>query len=170
MKTRLLILLLVFSSVGLFSQQQPDSIQKTKTNLPITLSKNSVGVDGSILFVFAAGTLGTSINYERLISKNDSFTKFYYLKTGIGYYFIGGGGDSGNFGVQVPVSLMYLSGKKNNFFEADLGCRAIIYEKSEITAYPIINVGYRYQRRGNRVYFKALVGTDGLTLGVGYAF
>ena len=168
MKTQLLIFLLVCSSVGLFSQQQPDSIQKTKTDFPITLSKNAVSFDASLLFLYVYGSIGGSFNYDHILIKNKENSQFLGVGTGIGYYLTGGEND-GIHGVQIPLKLIYLIGGKSSYFETNLGARLIFFDK-KIYEYPIINIGYRYQRPKEGLFFKALLGTDGFTLGLGYAF
>lgn len=167
MKTQILVFFFVFSCSTLFSQQKSDSIQKTKTDFPITLSSNTLGVDASALIFYGGASFGTSLNYECLISRKKS-PYSYYLRTGVGYFGFGAG-DQGILGLQIPVSIVYLSGKRNSHFEADLGCRVVSDFKS-VFPYPIVNLGYRYQQPNEGLFFKALAGTDGLTLGVGYAF
>ncbi len=167
MKTKILIFISIISCFDAFSQQLPDSISKTKTDFPIALSKYTGGLDIScVLF-----GIGSSANFEGLLFRNQTGTKTFYARMGVGYYMIGDVGGGLTEGIQIPISLVYLSGKKNHHFEADLGIRTIFpKENYHLLGYPILNIGYRYQRPGHGVLFKTLVGTDGLTLGVGYAF
>jgi hypothetical protein len=59
-----------------------------------------------------------------------------------------------------------------NHFEINLGVRTIFAEQFDYSCfyYPIANLGYRYQKHLGGFLFRALVGTDGITLGVGLAF
>ena len=167
MKTKILLFFFIIKCIDAFSQQLPDSISKTKTDFPITLSKNTLGLDISCV-VF---TVGTSVNFEGLLFRNQTETKSFYVRFGIGYYMIGDVGGGLTEGIQIPISLVYLSGKKNHHFETDLGIRTIFPKDDyNVLGYPILNIGYRYQRPGNGVLFKTLIGTDGITLGVGYGF
>jgi len=168
MKTQILIFFLVFSCLNLLSQEKFDSIQKTKTDFPISLSKNIVSLDASFLYVGMFGGYGASFNFERLIFGNKTSDNF-YIKAGLGYYLIGGS-DTELIGFDLPLSLVFLSGKNHNHFEADIGFRTIFVNKNEKHSLLIANIGYRYQHPGNGILFKALAGVDGLTLGFGYAF
>ncbi len=59
-----------------------------------------------------------------------------------------------------------------NHFEVNLGVRTIFNENLYYGCffYPIANLGYRYQPTTRGFLFRALAGTDGITLGVGLAF
>ena len=169
MKTRLLVLLFAFCCLSLYSQQiQTYSVPKSETQPPITLSKNSVGIDISSLYLIYA----SSVNYERLLSRNEACSQSFYVRVGVGYFIMGEVGGSSSDGIQIPTSIVYLGGKKSSHFEVDFGFRTIFdwNEATHETGYLIINVGYRYQRPGKGLFFKALAGTDGLTLGAGFAF
>ena len=170
MKTLFLFLISTFISLNIFSQQlKADSAILVDTNKPLLIRTQSVGLDVAA-FIFP----NASINYERLFFHNKTFSRSLYGKIGYGY-FLALSRTEGILGMQVPASIVYLGGSKNHFFEADLGAKLIVFDNNDfrfntINGYPILNFGYRYQNPINGNFFKALLGTDGLTLGVGFAF
>ena len=70
------------------------------------------------------------------------------------------------------MSVSILKGKGKNHFEVNLGVRTIFAKQLDYSCffYPIANLGYRYQKPSGGFLFRALAGTDGITLGVGLAF
>lgn len=172
MKTKLLIIILCFSFSIAFSQNSDSVINSTQKQ---EVSKNIIGLDGGLLYLGFGGSINSSVNYERHIFSLKS--TYSYLRIGVGYYLIGAS-DIGYAGVQVPLSLNLITGKSNNHFELNLGGRAIFDIKNDEIDYsddpvmfsPIFNLGYRYQNPKGGFIFKSLIGLDGVTLGIGYAF
>ena len=172
MKTKLLIIVLCLSFSITYGQNSDNVINKTQKQ---EFSKNSVGLDGGLLYLGFGGSINSSVNYERHIFSLKSTS--YYLRMGVGYYLIGAS-DTGYAGVQVPLSLNLITGKGNNHFELNLGGRAIFdikndeidYSDEKVRLFPIVNIGYRYQNPKGGFIFKSLIGIDGITLGIGYAF
>lgn len=167
MKTRLLILLLTLSCVSLFSQQfRTDSI------IP-KLSNNTISIDetfGSNISATMSQTI--SLNYERLLFKNKSNSFYYFIKAGIGKVQANLLFQDFSPEYQLPLSIVLLTGKNSGHFELNLGARMLydkIYEP-KFSLFPILDLGYRFQAPQNGFFFKALVGTVGITFGVGYAF
>lgn len=173
MKTKLLIIVLCLSFSITYGQNSDNVINKTQKQ---EFSKNSVGLDGGLLYALFFDGYGSSINYERLIyNRNNSIT---HLRTGVGYYVLGWQ-DGGYGGIQIPLTVNIISNKfSNNHFEIDLGGRAVFdikndgidYSDEKVRLFPIVNIGYRYQNPKGGFIFKSLIGIDGITLGIGYAF
>ena len=133
-------------------------------------TKNTIGIDGGFLYSGFLGGVSSSINYERFINR------FMILRTGIGYYLLAGS-DSGINCKQIPLTINLITGRRNSYFEVDLGGRILFDIKDyknnptfENRIFPIVNIGYRYQKPKGGLFFKSLIGIDGLTLGLGYAF
>lgn len=125
-------------------------------------SKNSSYIDMSSLVLFSQ----ISINYERIIYDREKFA--WYGRFGLGKTILlfdeSKNGSSDDF----LLGLTMLTGKANNHFELDLGTYIGNYNGSNV--YPIIDIGYRYQKRKSGINFKAKVGTLGLGIGLGYNF
>ncbi len=173
MKVKIIILFICVNVFTSFSQSVSINPEiKTKNEF----SKNVVGVDAGLLYVGFLGVVNSSVNYERRIFSANVLSGYMRLGTG---YFVVGASDTGYGGIQVPLSLNLITGKNNNHFELDLGCRAVFdikndgidyYENEKVIPYPILNIGYRYQKPSSGFIFKSLIGLDGITLGIGYAF
>jgi len=168
---KFLIIFFFFCSIWSFSQKndtEHNDYNLTKTDQ--SYSKNSLGLDiGYFNYVFYDGT-SALLNYERLLIQNLN------LRLGFGYFAIPE--NKGFTALQIPVTINYLSGKSNNHFELDVGGR-LTYFKYALNKYMfpneymvslVFNLGYRYQNPSGGIICKALVGLDGLTLGVGYSF
>lgn len=172
MRKFFIIFFIISCRVWSFSQNNTSEYAANdRIEIVPSFSKNTVGLDiGYFNFInYIVGT-STILNYERSLIRNLN------LRFGFGYFSIPI--NKGFSGLQFPVSLNFLSGKKNNHFEMDLGGRLTFFE-SALNAYSfpneymvsiLLNVGYRYQKPSNGFIFRALVGFDGLTLGAGYAF
>ncbi len=171
MKKFLVIIFILGSNIGAYSQKNDTEYTGfNQDKIDQFHSKNSLGIDiGYFHYIFIDGT-STILNYERSLHQNLK------VRIGCGYFAIG---ESYRFtGLQFPVTFNYLSGVKNNHFELDVGGR-LSYMKGTLNKYVfpndymvslVFNLGYRYQQPTGGIIFKALVGIDGVTLGVGYAF
>jgi len=173
MKTQLSIFLLIFSCLGIFSQQiQTDSNSKT-VSIVSKLPNNSISIDESFSFsrTIALKNL-ISINYERLLFRNRSNSLNYFIKVGVGKVQANDLYENYNPDLQLPVSMVILYGKSCNLFELNIGMRLLDDKANEkkYSLFGILDFGYRYQAPRSDVYFKALAGTDGITIGIGYAF
>jgi hypothetical protein len=137
-------------------------------NLNATFKKNVVSVDLAT-FKFIGMS---SINYER--SLFDSKHLKILINTGIGgWYFTTI--SKWYYGCSIPLSINNLIGKNNNYFEIDIGVRYTSFnkrsEKDLSSLFPILNLGYRYQRpNGKGIIFRSFLGFSGIGLGLGKAF
>lgn len=163
MKTKILFLLFIIFSSSVFCQV-------SKQNTTSKFSKNTLTADGSLTYIAILGGFSSAINYERILSSGSTFTS--YGKIGVGYSIYGDVGGGEWSGMQIPVSVSILKGMGKNHFEVNLGVRTIFNKDFDYGYffYPIANLGYRYQPTSGGFLFKALAGTDGITLGVGLAF
>ena len=128
------------------------------------LSKNSVYLDTGI------GIGGqVSINYERQLYSGEKVTWFGRIGTGAAYKF-GLVNDEVTFGPGGLAAITMLTGKGNNHFEVNAGTFIVSDYYNDIVAYPLVDVGYRYQKPGGGFVFKAKIGLLGLGIGLGYAF
>lgn len=183
LKFALIGILFFFNSLSVLGQDYylQDSVTKKTEKLKIekSFSKNTVSIDGGIMFLIVSGWVTYSANYECLLIKGDY--NLMYARIGFGYAAYGTDAYSYE-GLQIPVTMNVLYGKDNNHFEVDFGGR-FVYDNyrnfkpnvpdskyKPIAIFPIVNIGYRYQRPKGGVFFKSLIGIDGLTLGLGYAF
>lgn len=113
-----------------------------------------------------------SVNYERAILNNKSLK--ININAGAGGWYLSDVSETA-YGYSIPVSFNNLIGKASHFFEIDLGLRyTFLNEQSTKNIspfYPIINLGYRYQKQnGKGLIFRAFIGYSGIGLGIGKAF
>ncbi len=113
---------------------------------------NSLAVYGMIGFAN-----GPSFNFESITHKGKIN---HGPGVGISYSFT-------DYGEGTGAQLYYTgyTGKKNNHFEAKLG--GVYYPKDGFF-WPIITIGYRYQKPEGKGFFRLGIGTGGL--GIGYGF
>lgn len=137
------------------------SAQTTDTN---ELSKNSVYLDTGLGY---GGQV--SINYERQIYSGKKLTWFGRLGAGAAYKFTSD--DNVSLGPGGLAAITMLTGKRNNHFELNAGT-FIVSDSDENNSgvYPLLDVGYRYQKPGGGFVFKAKIGILGIGIGFGYAF
>lgn len=173
MKNLIVIILIFGSNLNIFCQSNDTLTVNSKQRIEVQQfsKKNTFSVDGGLLYLGLIASISSSINYERYFDDN------FFIRTGFGHYMILGQ-DTGYGGPQIPLTINFITGKRNSHFEADLGGRIIFdikgdgldYSSKPYVIYPILNLGYRYQKPTGGFIFKALVGLDGLTLGAGYSF
>ncbi len=91
------------------------------------------------------------------------------------WYGRGGAGFAGVImatgGPGVLGGVTMLTGKQNKHFELNAG--AFVgqdLERDEMFAFPLFDVGYRYQKPEGGFIFKAKLGILGVGIGLGYAF
>lgn len=128
------------------------------------ISKSNIYVEVSSILLFNQA----SINYEHILNTSDIIKL--YGRIGVGkvttLFF-----HKENVNSQTDYLLgttLLTGGKSDHHFEADLGAYLGLYKNGEM--YPIIDVGYRYQRHNEGLNFKIKIGTLGLGLGMGYNF
>lgn len=130
--------------------------------------KNTIHLEGASLFYIGM----YSVNYERTIfqaervkiNANAGFGGWY--QTTISQWYKG---------YAIPLSLNFLTGSGKNHFETDLGIRCTVFsgtsDTEKVPFYPIINLGYRYQRPdGKGLLFRSYIGLSGIGIGIGKAF
>lgn len=157
-KLLIICTLLISYNVDIYSQD----------TIPHKKFKNSIHLDcATALYI---GMFG--INYERTFLYSNHFKLI--LNTGFGgWYFTPI--PSEYCGFSIPININNLIGSGNNYFEADLGVRYTFLtgrsDKDKFQYFPIINLGYRYQRQdGKGLIFRSFIGYSGLGIGVGKAF
>ncbi len=147
-----LLLVITILSVGFSANAQ--SLEKNK------MSKNSIYFDTGII-----PGVHAFVNYERSIYQGKKVS--WYGRMGFGF-----GGilmASGGFGGLGAVTM--LTGKKNSHFELNAGIfSGKDIDDSNSFAYPLLDVGYRYQKPDGGFIFKAKLGILGVGIGLGYAF
>jgi hypothetical protein len=137
-------------------------------SLAFNSKKNSIHADAATFLYVGM----YAITYERTVI----FSKHYKmsLNTGVGgWYFTTI--TEWYSGYSFPLSMNSLVGSGNHFFEIDLGARYTAMSKSSdkgiSDVIPIVDLGYRYQRRNGRgLIFRSFVGLSGIGLGIGKSF
>ena len=157
---RHLIICFILLVISLNSNGQ-DTISEKNT-------KNSISIQGAT-FVYIGGY---SINYERAILRANHFKMLGCAGIG-GWYFITI--SKNYYGHSMPLYVSFLFGSRNNYFETDLGVKYTAFSKrsqKDISPlYPILNLGYRYQRQdGKGLIFRSFIGSEGIGIGIGKAF
>jgi hypothetical protein len=84
---------------------------------------------------------------------------------GFGTIFLSLGGPGG------LAAITMLTGKNNKHFELNGGVFVVIASRDfNMFYFPILDLGYRYQKPEGGFLFKAKVGISGIGIGLGYAF
>lgn len=106
-----------------------------------------------------------SINIERKFKTTDKLT--WYAR--LGYAVAGEAFGDEAQGMLAAVTM--LTGEGNNHLEVNGGffIGKDTYDKSTIT-YPVLDLGYRYQKPGSSFIFKAKAGWLGVGIALGYGF
>jgi hypothetical protein len=147
-----LLLVITILSVGFSANAQ--SLEKNK------MSKNSIYFDTGII-----PGIHAFVNYERSLYQGKKVSWYGRMGFGFGGILLANSGFGGLGGVTM------LTGKKNSHFELNTGIfsgKDIDYSNS--FAYPLLDVGYRYQKPDGGFIFKAKLGILGVGIGLGYAF
>ena len=157
------IMLLLFSN-HLFSHNSIDLgsnlSSNTSTNHNLRNSRNN-NLYLEVSFVTQ------SINFETKLYRSESNLFQLNARFGLGYL---------NFldeyeSVGGLAGLTLLFGGNNNHFETSIGGFVGDYEGANgVEGYPIITIGYKYQKPKGRFIFWSNIGTLGIGIGLGYAF
>lgn len=124
------------------------------------LSKNSIYFDTGLI-----PGIHAFVNYERSIYQGEKVSWFGRAGLGFGGLLMAGGG----FGGLGAVTM--LTGKRNSHFELNAGIfSGKDIDDSNSFAFPLLDVGYRYQKPNGGFIFKAKLGILGVGIGLGYAF
>jgi len=124
------------------------------------LSKTNIYVDAGGHF---AGQF--SLNLETQIYSGNNTT--WYLRGGVG----GAGIIMANGGLGGLGALTLLTSKTAKHFELNIGTFVgHDNEQNKEFIYPLLDLGYRYQKPEGGFLFKAKLGVLGLGIGLGYAF
>ena len=120
MKNLLVIILILGSNISVFCQNNDTITVNSKQRMKVQQlsKKNTVSIDGGFLYLGVIASISSSINYERYFDNN------FFIRTGFGYYMIAGQ-DTGYGGTQIPLTINFITGKRNSHFEVDLGGRII---------------------------------------------
>ncbi len=120
------------------------------------------------LGLFTKGVL----NYERLFSSGEKVSWYGRLGGGWGFNGIGGLFEA-RYGVGGLGAITMLTGNKNEHFELNLGA-FVGYENEFYNGgyflFPILNIGYRYQKPIGGFIFRINAGFPSLGISLGYAF
>ncbi|MCC6691555.1 MAG: hypothetical protein IT235_08495 [Bacteroidia bacterium] len=129
----------------------------------LTFAKNEFSVQGSS-FYYVNNWL--TINYSRIFVQLDMWRFYTNIGSGVAYTPI-----DGETFIVTTGRIGFLIGKKNNHFDANVGAAFLALKESVFHfLLPLVNIGYRYQRPEGGIIFKSYIGTEGLGLGLGYAF
>ena len=120
-----------------------------------------VSLNGASILIGGAATM----DFDLLIPSK-KMSHIFSLGLGGGYIWT----ESGNL-----ISLGYkgIAGNKNNHldFQLCIGALTSISEGNpRILTYPLIGLGYRYQKPSGKFMFRSGISTAGLSLGLGYFF
>ena len=148
------ILFIGMLSLLLYNKAEAQSVEKA------TLSKVNLYADIGAHFGAQA-----SVNIESQIHSGNKLT--WYARGGIGAsgVIMATGGPGG------LAAITMLTGKGNRHFEINAG--AFVgkdFEQDQMYVWPLIDLGYRYQKPEGGLIFKAKLGFLGLGVGLGYAF
>ena len=162
MKTFLTVIIFFLCCNVLYSQNPTETESSTTNNPPVNYANVNFNLEVSILI--------QSVNFETTIFRTKS--NFFQLngRVGVGYFYFNfmGGTTQKVGGI---VGLNFLLGSKNSHFEASIGWFFGVEKNfTELIKYPIISIGYRYQKPEGGWFFRPHIGTTGLGFGVGYAF
>lgn len=149
MKSLTLLLILLFLLINTTHAQNAEQTTMGKTNLYLDAGFHLAGQ--------------ASINIENQIYTGEKVT--WYGRFGLGAMGIimVNGGPGGLAGFTM------LTGKNNNHFEINAG-GFIYYGDRGVAAFPLIDLGYRFQKPEGGFIFKAKGGLLGIGIGLGYAF
>jgi hypothetical protein len=143
-----------------------------KSTLGYTQDRNAEFSKNLVHFDFASAIITGmySVNYERIILvKEDGIIN---LNFGFGRWYLLTS-EHTESAYSLPIYTNLLVGK-NHHFELDLGVRVVFVDKpvelKKIDYFPIINIGYRFQKHVNGIVFRSLVGLSGIGFGLGYEF
>jgi len=148
----LLLLTFAFANINLLAQEADEA----------RISKYTFyGEAGTNIIVSTA-----NLNFEFLLHESQKGKLHLYGRTGYGASTIFWR-HSGQGGI---IATTFLSSTKKHHFEFDLGA-FIGYDNDYKTEFyvPLIDLGYRFQKKGSSFLFKAKFGTTGLGLAFGYA-
>ena len=162
MKTFLTLIIFFLSYNVMYSQNPSVTENSSNTDSPLKYANSNVNLELSLLI--------QSINFETKIIRTKS--NFFQLngRVGVGYFYFNfmGGTTQKVGGI---VGLNFLLGSKNSHFEASIGWFFGVEKNfTELIKYPIISIGYRYQKPEGGWFFRPHIGTTGPGFGVGYAF
>jgi len=141
----------------------------SQDTISVRMAKNSIHAEGATLFYVGM----YSVNYERTIFQTTILKVNANAGIGGWYWTTISQSYKGNY--SFPVSFNFLLGSGNNYFETDLGARYTAVRKGSANSkppfFPIINLGYRYQRPdGAGLIFRSFIGLTGIGIGLGKAF
>lgn len=163
MKTFLIATVFLLFSSFLFSQNPTETESSTTNNPPVNYANVNFNLEVSILI--------QSVNFETTIFRTKSNLFQLNGRVGVGYIYLNfmGGGTIQKVGGIVGLNL--LIGRQNSHFETSIGW-FLGFEKNftERMTWPVISIGYRYQKPEGGFFFRPHIGTTGPGFGFGYAF
>lgn len=159
MKTFLTTTIFLLFSNFLFSQNPTES--STTNDPPINYANVNFNLEVSALI--------QSLNFETTIFRTKSNLFQLNGRVGVGYFYLDFLGVTQTFGSIVGFNL--LVGRQNSHFEASIGW---FFGVEKMFTYPwkwpVISIGYRYQKPEGGFFFRPHIGTTGPGFGFGYAF
>ena len=162
---RPIFLILIFS-IGsiLFAQEE-------------SAKKNALYLSGD----WMTKNLSASLNYERLLLITDNGK--YHLASSLAY---GRWYTVDSKGSNYSMNLHFLAGENNTQAELSLGIRcmdneghyfypeppeeSLEQEQNQLSFFPDISIGFRYQKPGGRLLFRSAIGIPFLQISLGYCF
>jgi hypothetical protein len=159
MKTLLTVTISLLFSNLLFSQNFVDIESSSNSNKSnrVNSGNNNLYLEGSLVI--------QSINYETKLYRSNLFQL--NARLGFGYFNLFDEYES----LGGLAGLTFLLGRNNNHFETSLGVFVGSYfDANGLEGYPIITIGYKYQKPEGGFIFRSNIGTLGIGVGLGYAF
>ena len=151
MKHTLILMILLFSVC---------SNVKSQNNDKTIISKNVLYADAGTLLIISS----ISANYERHFYTSNSHKLHLYTRIGVG----NAGGAWLETGWGGLGGLTMIIGKNKHYFEASGG--AFLGYSSSSFVYPLLDLGYRYQKNEKGFVFRVKAGVLGAGIGLGYSF
>ncbi len=165
MKRHLFFLLFAFLTFRSLAQAPPPPEGSATAKNSITIGWSGwIYADGQISQLLLG--IYSPLSYDRKVWTNRTNAFSVRARGGVGILF------QGVIGTEVVAT--GLLGKRNHQLLLDMGLFISVWELgyglSPGIPYPLVNLGYRYQRPQGGFVWRAHVGTTGLGLGAGWAF
>ncbi|WP_207432032.1 hypothetical protein [Sabulibacter ruber] len=130
-----------------------NSLHAQSTTPPEKISRNTVFLE------IGGNSLVYSLNYDRILVNKPTFK----LAGRIGGMYLKNTGIIENGGYHMysfPLELSYLHGKGNHHLEIGVGVNPSIekqfdFDRTNYSIFPLVRLGYRYQRSDGGLFFKA---------------
>ena len=178
MKNLCSVLLALFICYNLVAQNDKNIETVSADSIGISMTEKTkmsnfgFYADGGTIIIFNAA----SVNIEGRLISTESNMFHLYGRLGFGKMIIARLFVDKNESTGGIAALTMLIGKEKHHFEGNIGMflgtgsKWIRDDQNKLNWYPIVEVGYRYQKIGNGIIVRAKIGTLGVGIGLGYAF